>query len=55
MTDLFGARIRYDLTDVQNHNGILASNGAAHDQTVKKLRALLNEFGRLNVTKSNKA
>lgn len=49
MTDLFGERIKYDLHDVQNHNGILASNGAAHDETVKKLRPLLNEFGRLRV------
>src|SRR5215203_1959760 len=55
MTDLFGARIRYDLTDVQNHNGILASNGAAHDRAVEKLLSLLNEFGRLKVTKANKA
>jgi 3'(2'), 5'-bisphosphate nucleotidase len=47
MTDLFGARIRYDLTDVQNHNGILASNGASHDELVSRLRPLLNEFGRL--------
>jgi 3'(2'), 5'-bisphosphate nucleotidase len=54
MTDLFGARIRYDLHDVQNHNGILASNGAAHDEALKKLLALLNEFGRLKVTKANK-
>ncbi len=52
MTDLFGARLRYDLTDVQNHNGILASNDAAHDLAVEKLRSLLNEFGRLKVKKS---
>jgi len=49
MTDLFGAPIRYDLHDVQNHNGILASNGATHEKIVKKLRALLQEFGRLKV------
>ncbi len=55
MTDLFGAPIRYDLHDVQNHNGILASNGAAHDEAVQKLRALLNEFGRLKVTNANKS
>ena len=54
MTDLFGARIRYDIHDVQNHNGILASNGAAHDAAVKKLLSLLNEFGRLKVTKAKK-
>ena len=49
MTDIFGAPIRYDLHDVQNHNGILASNGAAHDAAVEKLRPLLSEFGRLKV------
>ena len=54
MTDLFGAPIRYDLHDVQNHNGILASNGAAHDAAVNKLRSLLSEFGRLKVTDANK-
>ena len=54
MTDLFGTRIRYDIHDVQNHNGILASNGAAHDAALVKLLSLLNEFGRLKVTKANK-
>ncbi len=54
MTDLFGAPLRYDLHDVQNHNGILASNGAAHDLTVQKLGAILNEFGRSKVTKANR-
>ena len=47
MTDLFGSPLRYDLHDVQNHNGILASNGAAHEAAVLNLRPLLNEFGRL--------
>jgi 3'(2'), 5'-bisphosphate nucleotidase len=47
MTDLFGAPLRYDLPDVQNHNGILASNGAAHERAVLQLRPLLREFGRL--------
>jgi hypothetical protein len=32
---------------VQNHNGILASNGAAHERAVLQLKPLLNEFGRL--------
>ncbi len=52
MTDIFGAPLYYDLHDVQNHNGILASNGAAHAATVQKLRLLLNEFGRR--TKTNR-
>ena len=49
LTDLFGEKIRYDLKDVQNHNGILATNGAVHDETVKHLKPLLNKFGRLKV------
>lgn len=49
MTDIFGLPLRYDTLDVQNHNGILASNGAAHDEAVKNLKPLLNEFGRLRV------
>lgn len=49
MTDLFGAPLRYDLHDVQNHNGILASNGAAHEKAILNLKPLLNEFGRLRM------
>ena len=46
LTDLFGERIRYGISDVQNHGGIVAANGAAHEAIVKRLRPLLNEFGR---------
>ena len=54
MTDLFGAPLRYDLDDVQNHNGVCATNGAAHEATLLRLKPLLNEFGRLRVkAKSN--
>lgn len=45
-TDLFGYALRYDLADLQNRNGILATNGAAHDEAVKHLKPLLDEFGR---------
>jgi 3'(2'), 5'-bisphosphate nucleotidase len=54
MTDVFGTPLRYDLLDVQNHNGILASNGAAHEKAVKNLKPLLNEFGRLRVKSARK-
>lgn len=47
LTDLFGRPMRYDRSDVQNHNGILASNGAVHDKIVNGLRPLLQEFGRI--------
>jgi 3'(2'), 5'-bisphosphate nucleotidase len=54
MTDVFGFPLRYDIPDVQNHNGILATNGAAHEQSVLRLKPLLNEFGRFRVkAKSN--
>ena len=53
LTDLFGEKIIYDVTDVQNHNGVLASNGTVHSQAVKKLRSLLNEFGRLKMKAKN--
>ncbi|HSK70235.1 MAG TPA: inositol monophosphatase family protein, partial [Pyrinomonadaceae bacterium] len=49
LTDVFGDKLTYTLRDVQNHNGILASNGAAHDKAVKNLKPLLTEFGRLRV------
>ena len=54
MTDVFGVPLRYDLRDVQNHNGVLASNGAAHAQAVLNLKPLLNEFGRLRVKSAGK-
>ncbi|HEX6126237.1 MAG TPA: 3'(2'),5'-bisphosphate nucleotidase CysQ [Pyrinomonadaceae bacterium] len=47
LTDLFGQRIRYDIVDVQNHGGIVAANGAAHEQIIAKLGPLLDEFGRI--------
>lgn len=54
MTDLFGAPVRYDLHDVQNHNGIVASNGTIHQKTISRLKPLLSEFGRLKIVASNK-
>ncbi len=49
MTDIFGDPLRYDLRDLQNHNGILASNSSAHQETVRELRPLLNSFGRSRI------
>lgn len=46
-TDLFGTDIRYDRADLQNHNGIFATNGAAHASAVDHLKPLLAEFGRV--------
>jgi 3'(2'), 5'-bisphosphate nucleotidase len=46
LTDLFGEKIDYTVRDVQNYNGVLATNGVSHKEAVKKLRPLLTEFGR---------
>lgn len=50
LTDLFGYPMRYDIADVQNHNGVAASNGAIHGETIRQLRPLLSKFGRFRVT-----
>ncbi len=47
LTDLFGLEMRYDNADLQNRNGLLATNGASHDLAVERLRPLLAEFGRV--------
>ena len=55
MTDLFGAKITYNTPDVQNYNGVLASNGISHDSAVKNLKPLLEEFGRVRVKSAEKS
>lgn len=49
LTDLFGQPLRYNSLEVQNRNGIVASNGLAHDEIVRALIPLLDEFGRAPV------
>lgn len=46
-TDLFGLPLRYDSADLQNHNGIIATSGEAHESVVRHLEPLLREFGRV--------
>lgn len=46
-TDIFGNEMCYDKVDLQNHNGILATNGAVHKSIVEHLKPLLAEFGRV--------
>ena len=46
VSDLFGYPLNYNVPDVQNRNGLVASNGAAHDEIIKTLAPLLKEFGR---------
>lgn len=49
LTDLFGRPLRYNEPEVQNLNGIVASNGAAHEAIIEALAPLLAEFGRVAV------
>ncbi|HXD34121.1 MAG TPA: 3'(2'),5'-bisphosphate nucleotidase CysQ [Pyrinomonadaceae bacterium] len=46
-SDLFGNAITYNAADVQHRNGLVATNGAAHEQVISTLGPLLAEFGRL--------
>lgn len=47
MTDVFGQPLRYNTPDIQNHNGLVASNKHAHTDVIDKLQPLLVEFGRV--------
>ena len=49
LTDLFGQPLGYNHPDVQNRNGIVATNGAVHEHIIELLAPLLHEFGRLPV------
>lgn len=49
ITDLFGQPLRYNHADVQNRNGVVASNGVSHNRILESLLPLLAEFGRLRV------
>ncbi len=48
-TDLFGGDMVYNRAELQNLNGILATNGPAHAAAVEHLAPLLREFGRVRV------
>jgi 3'(2'), 5'-bisphosphate nucleotidase len=49
LTDLFGYPLAYNSPEVQNRNGIVASNCASHEEIIERLAPLLKEFGRLRV------
>lgn len=49
LTDLFGTPLRYNALEVQNRNGIVATNDAAHERIIRQLAPLLAEFGRTRV------
>ena len=46
MSDLFGYPLNYNVPEVQNRNGLVASNGASHELIIETLAPLLREFGR---------
>jgi 3'(2'), 5'-bisphosphate nucleotidase len=46
LSDLFGGPLNYNVREVQNRNGLVASNGLAHDEIIDRLAPLLAEFGR---------
>ena len=47
MTDVFGGPMLYNTPDVLNRNGLVASNGAAHEEVIAQLRPLLEGWGRV--------
>jgi len=49
LTDLFGQPLRYNGVRIDNQNGIVATNGAAHEMVIENLAPLLKEFGRVPV------
>jgi 3'(2'), 5'-bisphosphate nucleotidase len=46
VSDLFGYPLNYNVPDVQNRNGLVASNGVSHHLIIETLAPLLEEFGR---------
>lgn len=49
MTDLWGGPLQYNTPDVLNRNGIVSSNGVAHDEVIERMRPLLEGWGRARV------
>ncbi len=50
LTDLFGQELVYNTANIQNNNGVVASNGVAHTTIIDSLSPLLLRFGRARVT-----
>ena len=46
LTDLFGQPLNYNQIDVNNRNGLVASNSVSHALIIETLAPLLAEFGR---------
>lgn len=45
ITDLWGAPLRYDVPELANARGLLATNGRVHDAVLERLRPLFPEPG----------
>jgi hypothetical protein len=41
--------LRYNDPRIDNRNGVVATNGVAHDLVIENLKPLLREFGRVRV------
>lgn len=46
VSDLWGEPLRYNTPDVWNRNGLVCSNGASHDEVIRRLRPVVEGFGR---------
>jgi 3'(2'), 5'-bisphosphate nucleotidase len=46
LTDLFGRSLNYNVPEVLNRNGLVATNGTSHDKVISSLGPILAEFGR---------
>ena len=45
MTDCWGNPLLFNQRDVRAHNGLVASNGQAHEQIVGTVSRICEEFG----------
>ncbi|HKO97512.1 MAG TPA: 3'(2'),5'-bisphosphate nucleotidase CysQ [Pyrinomonadaceae bacterium] len=50
ITDLFGNPLTYNQAELQNRNGVVASNSVVHDRIIEELAPLLKQFGRTPVS-----
>lgn len=54
ITDLFGSEFRYDLGNVMNLNGIVASNGVCHEKVLARLTPILHDLGRYKLSSAGR-
>lgn len=50
LTDLFGGDLVYNIGNVMNLNGILASNGVSHEKVLSQLVPILHDLGRFRMS-----